>query len=84
MEGKQFNAILAKLPGAFKTKLERIRRFLNLGKASVMVGTGVSHNADVPSNVNVKLWTDLGQEFRLFRRRLFPFLPSGVYQEPNV
>jgi hypothetical protein len=58
----QYKDILEKVPGSFKSKLERIRRFLNLGKASVMVGAGFSRNADVPSHVKVKLWTDLGQD----------------------
>ena len=66
MDKRQFEVILAKVPGSFKSKLERIRRYLLLGKASVMVGAGFSRNADVPSHVRVKLWKDVGED--IFRR----------------
>ncbi len=56
METKQFNEILNNVPGSFKAKLERIRRYLHLGKVSVMVGAGFSRNADVPSHIRVKQW----------------------------
>ena len=62
MENKQFNEILAKVPGTFKAKLERIRRYLILGKASVMVGAGFSRNADVPSHMRIKQWNDVGED----------------------
>lgn len=60
MENKQFNDILTNVPGSFKAKLERIRRYLHLGKASVMVGAGFSRNADVPTHIKVKQWNDVG------------------------
>ena len=53
MEKTQFNEIASKMPGSFKSKLERIRRFLYLDSASVMVGAGFSLNADVPSHINL-------------------------------
>ena len=62
METKQFNDILAKVPGAFMAKLDRIRRYLHLGKASVMVGAGFSRNADVPAHIKVKQWNDVGED----------------------
>jgi hypothetical protein len=62
MENKQFNDILASVPGSFKAKLERIRRYLHLGKASVMVGAGFSRNADVPAHIKVKQWNDVGED----------------------
>lgn len=62
MENKQFNNILATVPGSFKAKLERIRRYLHLGKASVMVGAGFSRNADVPTHIKVKQWNDVGED----------------------
>lgn len=62
MEKQLFNDILAKAPGSFKAKLERIRKYLYLGKASVMVGAGFSRNADVPTHVKVKLWNDVGED----------------------
>ena len=62
METKQFNEILAGVPGTFKAKLERIRRYLILGKASVMVGAGFSRNADVPSHIRIKQWNDVGED----------------------
>ena len=60
MEEQQFNDILVNVPGSFKAKLERIRRYLHLGKASVMVGAGFSRNADAPSHVHIKQWGDVG------------------------
>ncbi len=62
MDTKQFNDVLAVVPGSFKSKLERIRRYLHLGKASVMVGAGFSCNADVPSYIQVKQWADVGKD----------------------
>ena len=62
MDTKQFNEILENMPGSFKSKLERIRRYLHLGKASVMVGAGFSRNADVPSYIQVKQWADVGKD----------------------
>lgn len=62
MENKQFNDILANVPGSFKAKLERIRRYLHLGKASVMVGAGFSRNADVPTHIKVMQWNDVGED----------------------
>ena len=35
MDTKQFNDILLNVPGSFKAKLDRIRRYLYLEKASV-------------------------------------------------
>lgn len=62
MDTKQYNNILTKMPGPFRSKLERIRRYLYLGKASVMVGAGFSRNADVPSHIKVKQWNDVGKD----------------------
>lgn len=62
MEKKQFNEILNNVPGSFRAKLERIRRYLQLGKVSVMVGAGFSRNADVPSHIRVKQWNDVGED----------------------
>lgn len=62
METKLFNEILVNVPGSFKAKLERIRRYLHLGKASVMVGAGFSRNADVPLYIKVKQWNDVGED----------------------
>lgn len=62
MDKEKFDSILSAMPASFKSKLDRIRRFLYLGKASVMVGAGFSRNADVPSQINVKQWNDLGKD----------------------
>lgn len=62
MDKQQLNEILNNVPGSFKAKLERIRRYLHLGKASVMVGAGFSRNADVPSHIRVKQWNDVGED----------------------
>ena len=62
MDKQQYTDILNNVPGSFKAKLERIRRYLHLGKASVMVGAGFSRNADVPSHIRVKQWNDVGED----------------------
>lgn len=62
MDKQLFNDILAKVPGSFMAKLDRIRRYLHLGKASVMVGAGFSCNADVPAHIRVKQWNDVGKD----------------------
>lgn len=62
MDTNQFNEILARTPGSFRSKLDRIRRYLLLGKASVMVGAGFSRNADVPSHIKVKQWDGVGKD----------------------
>lgn len=71
MDKEKYNAILSAMPAPFKSKLDRIRRFLYLGKASVMVGAGFSRNADIPSQINVKQWNDLGKDIycRLYAER---------------
>lgn len=61
MDNKRFDDILVNVPGSFKAKLNRIRRYLYLEKASVMVGACFSRNADVPSHVKVKQWNDVGR-----------------------
>ena len=62
MDNCQVDEILARTPGSFKSKLDRIRRYLLLGKASVMVGAGFSRNADVPSHIEVKQWDGVGKD----------------------
>ncbi len=62
MDTNQFNNLLTSVPGSFKAKLERIRRYLYLGKASVMVGAGFSRNAEVPSYIQIKQWADVGKD----------------------
>lgn len=62
MEKIKFEEILNNVPGSFLSKLERIRRFLYLGKASVMVGAGFSRNADAPSQITVKEWAAVGKD----------------------
>ena len=44
-------------------KLEHIRRYLNLGKASIMVGAGFSKNAKKAPSVKVKDWNALTNDF---------------------
>lgn len=81
MEKTQFNEIASKMPGSFKSKLERIRRFLYLDSASVMVGAGFSLNADVPSHIKVKQWSDVGIWLKERWRniiRLFVKLKKGL------
>jgi hypothetical protein len=60
MDNKLFKEILQEIPGSFKAKLERIRRYLYLDKVSVMIGAGFSCNANVPSHIKIKKWDDVG------------------------
>lgn len=83
MDTKQYNNVLAKMPGPFKSKLERIRRYLYLGKASVMVGAGFSRNADVPSHIKVKQWNDVGKDIYCRLRSVEEAAPADlVFKTP--
>lgn len=65
MTEERFNQIKA-MPGVRDSiilKLEHIRRYLNMGKASVMVGAGFSKNAKKSHSVEVKDWNALAQAF---------------------
>lgn len=44
-------------------KLEHIRRYLNSGKSSIMIGAGFSKNAKKAPSVNVKDWNALTEDF---------------------
>lgn len=83
MDIKQYKNVLAKMPGSFKSKLERIRRYLYLGKASVMVGAGFSRNADVPSHIKVKQWNDVGKDIFCRLRSVEEAAPADlVFKTP--
>ncbi len=44
-------------------KLEQLRRFLSLGKASIMVGAGFSKNAEMSEGSRMKDWGELCEDF---------------------
>ena len=51
--------IVSKTPTALLATLHRIKRYLDGGRAAVMVGAGFSKNADMPGNVRMKDWPEL-------------------------
>lgn len=44
---ERYNSILMNLNPSVKMLLDKIRRFLSAGKASVMIGSGFSLNAEM-------------------------------------
>lgn len=83
MEKKAFEEILENVPCSFKSKIDRIRRYLQLGKASVMVGAGFSCNADVPSYIMVKQWNDVGKDIYCRLKNVEkPVLSDLVFKTP--
>lgn len=79
MEKTRYNEIERGLESSMRMKLNQIRTFLELGKATVMVGAGFSKNAEMGEDVHMKDWGELCEDFytalydsqpsdRLFRR----------------
>jgi len=63
MNTDRYNIIKESLPSSILMAMEHIRRFLDDGKASVMVGAGFSKNAIKPDFVEMKDWNALGKVF---------------------
>ncbi len=59
---EDFKSIVDNMSGTMKGKLDRIRHFLNEGKASVMVGAGFSRNAEKEAHVEMKDWNSLSKD----------------------
>lgn len=57
------------IPSSITSKLEMIRRYLHMNKATVFVGAGFSLNAEIPEHVSMKTWPQLRQSFL---ERLYP------------
>ena len=70
----RYNIIKKSLPSSILMAMEHIRRFLNDGKASVMVGAGFSKNAIKPDFVEMKDWNALG---KVFYRLLYSHDPKS-------
>lgn len=70
----RYNIIKESLPSSILMAMEHIRRFLNDGKASVMVGAGFSKNASKPDFVEMKDWNALG---KVFYRLLYSHDPKS-------
>lgn len=54
MDKNRYNEIECGLASSIKMKLNQIRTFLDLGKASVMVGAGFGKNAKMGEDVHMK------------------------------
>ena len=63
MEKSKFQEIEKNLDSSMRMRLNQLRTFLDMGKASVMVGAGFSKNADMGENINMKDWGELCEEF---------------------
>lgn len=57
-----FNDFEKKLDSSIRMKLNQLRTFLDLGKASVMVGAGFSKNAEMGEDVSMKDWGELCED----------------------
>lgn len=74
MNSDRYNVIKKSLPSSILMAMEHIRRFLDDGKASVMVGAGFSKNAIKPDFVEMKDWNALG---KVFYRLLYSHEPES-------
>lgn len=63
MDKNRFEEIDKTIESSMRMKLNQIRTFLDLGKASVMVGAGFSKNAEMNEDVHMKDWSELCEDF---------------------
>ena len=63
MNENRFLEIDKTIDSSMRMKLNQIRAFLDLRKASVMVGAGFSKNAEMGENVRMKDWSELCEDF---------------------
>lgn len=63
MDKKRFNEINDKINSSMRMKLNQIRTFLDMRKASVMVGAGFSKNAVMSEDIRMKDWGELCEDF---------------------
>ncbi|MDE7025453.1 MAG: SIR2 family protein [Paramuribaculum sp.] len=63
MNENRFLEIDKTIDSSMRMKLNQIRSFLDLRKASVMVGAGFSKNAAMGENVRMKDWSELCEDF---------------------
>lgn len=69
------------MPDSLRMKLDRIKRYLDEGKAAAMIGAGFSKNARMPEAAEMKDWNALGLDFY---KRLYgePKLGNLLFQNP--
>lgn len=81
MTTERYNEVKEGLPSSLRMKLDHIKRYLDQGKAAVMVGAGFSKNALMPEAAEMKDWNALGLDFY---RRLYgqPKEGSLMFQNP--
>ena len=63
MDEQRYNEIEKNLDSSMRMNLNQIRTFLNLRKASVMVGSGFSKNAERSEDIHMKDWGELCEDF---------------------
>lgn len=63
MKKNTYKEIEKNLNSSIKMKLNQLRTFLDLGKASVMVGAGFSKNAKMGEDIHMKDWGELCEDF---------------------
>lgn len=63
MDKNTFLKIDKTIDSSMRMKLNQIRSFLDLRKASVMVGAGFSKNAEMGEDVHMKDWGELCEDF---------------------
>lgn len=63
MNKERFWEIDKTITSSMRMKLNQIRTFLDLRKASVMVGAGFSKNAEMGEDVHMKDWGELCEDF---------------------
>ena len=73
--------IKAAMPDSLRMKLDHIKRYLDEGKATALIGAGFSKNARIPEAAEMKDWNALGIEFY---KRLYgePKPGSLAFQNP--
>lgn len=62
MDKERFKDFEKKLDSSIRMKLNQLRTFLDLGKASIMVGSGFSKNAEMGEDIHMKDWGELCED----------------------
>ncbi len=74
MEDYRYNELLKNVSTSMMMKMKQIKRFVDGGKASVMVGAGFSKNAIMDDSTTMKNWDELAVDFY---SRLYLKKPEG-------
>ena len=51
------------IPPSLTSKLEQIKQYMSKGRVTAFVGAGFSLNAEMPSQVQMKTWAQLRDDF---------------------